>query len=94
VATCDTDQDGYGNPCDADFDQNFTTNSIDFTNYFVPAFRLGFPGPRGTDMDCNGAGNSRDFVGYFVPKFKAFPALGGAIPGPSGLQCAGQAGCM
>jgi hypothetical protein len=62
-ATCDTDTDGYGNVCDGDYDQNFTTNSTDFTT-------------------------------YFVPKFKNAPALGGAVPGPSGLPCAGTPGCM
>ena len=30
TATCDTDVDGYGNPCDADFDQNFSVNGTDF----------------------------------------------------------------
>ena len=94
TATCDTDTDGYGNPCDADFDQNFTTGSNDFTKFFVPSFKSGVPGPTGTDMDCNGAVGANDFVGYFVPKFKGVPAVGGAIPGPSGLSCAGQPGCM
>jgi len=94
TATCDTDADGYGNPCDADFDQNFATNSTDFTMFFVPAFKSGLPSATGTDMDCNGAVNSADFVGFFVPKFKGVPALGGSVPGPSGLSCAGTAGCM
>jgi len=93
TATCDTDADGYGNPCDADFDQNFSTNSVDFTMYFVPAFKSGVPSSTGTDMDCNGAVGATDFVGYFVPKFKG-SAPGGTAPGPSGLSCAGQPGCM
>jgi hypothetical protein len=93
-ATCDTDTDGYGNPCDGDFDQNYTTNSTDFSTYFVPSFKSGTPGSRGTDMDCNTTVNSTDFSSYFVPKFKAAPALGGAVPGPSGLPCAGTPGCM
>jgi hypothetical protein len=44
------------------------------------------------DFDQNFAVNSVDFGMFFVPKFKG--ALGGTIPGPSGLSCAGTAGCM
>jgi hypothetical protein len=91
TASCDTDVDGYGNPCDADFDQNFAVVASDFTNFFVPAFKGG-SSARGQDMDCNGSVVASDFTGFFVPKFKG--ALGGAIPGPSGLACAGTAGCM
>jgi hypothetical protein len=91
ASSCDTDIDGYGNPCDADFDQNFAVNGTDFGTFFVPAFKGG-PFTRGQDMDCNGAVNATDFGAFFVPKFKG--ALGGPIPGPSGLSCAGTAGCM
>ena len=79
TATCDTDVDGYGNPCDADFDQNFGTSSVDFSTYFIPAFKGG-PATRGEDMDCNGTVISSDYTMYFIPKFKG--ALGGAVPGP------------
>jgi hypothetical protein len=89
-ATCDTDTDGYGNTCDPDYDQNGAVNSLDFTTYFVPAFKGG-SSARGQDMDCNTAVNSLDFTNYFVPKFKG--GLGGAVPGPSGLSCAGTPGC-
>ena len=90
-ATCDTDTDGYGNVCDGDFDQNFTVNATDFGTYFVPAFKGG-SAARGQDMDCSGGTpNANDFGTYFVPKFKG--ALGGAVPGPSGLSCAGTPGC-
>ena len=94
-STCDSDVDGYGNVCDADFDQNFAVNASDFGNLFVPAFK-GLdpsPWPQGMDMDCSGAMNANDFSLYFVPKFKGVSALGGAVPGPSGLSCAGTPGC-
>jgi hypothetical protein len=91
ISSCDTDIDGYGNPCDADFDQNFVVNGGDFGTFFVPAFKGG-PFTRGQDMDCNAVVNAADFGSFFVPKFKG--ALGGAVPGPSGLSCAGTAGCM
>jgi hypothetical protein len=89
-ATCDTDTDGYGNVCDADFDQNFTVLGTDYTMFFVPAFKGGSTA-RGQDMDCNGAVLGSDYTMFFVPKFKGL--LGGAIPGPSGLSCAGTPGC-
>lgn len=92
TATCDDDVDGYGNPCDPDFDQNKIINSTDFSTFFVPAFKAGTPTSTGTDLDCNGTVNSTDFSAYFVPKFKGL--LGGAVPGPSGLSCAGTPGCM
>ena len=90
--TCDTDTDGYGNPCDGDFDQNFAVNGSDFGSQFVPAFKGLIAPTRGQDMDCSGGNaNSNDFSKYFVPKFKGL--LGGSIPGPSGLSCAGTPGC-
>jgi hypothetical protein len=93
ASPCDTDVDGYGNVCDGDFDQNYAINSVDFGMFFVPAFKLTpTTSTLGQDMDCNGTVNSVDFGMFFVPKFKG--ALGGVIPGPSGLSCAGQAGCM
>ena len=84
---CDTDNDGYGNSCDADFDQNFAVNAVDFNTHFVPSFKNGLPTFTGTDMDCNGSVASVDFSKYFVPQFK----LG--KPGPSGLHCAGTVPC-
>jgi Thrombospondin type 3 repeat len=93
-STCDSDTDGYGNVCDPDFDQNFAVNSVDYTMFFVPAFK-GLdpaPWPQGMDMDCNNAVNSVDYTMFFVPKFKG--GLGGSKPGPSGLACAGTPGCI
>jgi hypothetical protein len=94
ASPCDDDVDGYGNVCDADFDQNYAVNSVDFGMLFIPAFKNldPTPWPQGMDMDCNGAVNAVDFGMFFTPKFKG--ALGGSIPGPSGLSCAGTAGCM
>jgi hypothetical protein len=92
VSTCDSDMDGYGNVCDGDFDQSFTVTAADFSMFFVPRFKSGTDtGSLGTDMDCSGTVTAADFSMFFVPKFKG--ALGGAIPGPSGLSCAGVPGC-
>lgn len=94
-ATCDHDTDGYGNPCDPDYDQNGSVNSTDFSSFFLGAFKGTDPAPwpQGMDMDCNGSVNSTDFGNFFLPKFKGAPSLGGAVPGPSGLGCAGTPGC-
>jgi hypothetical protein len=86
--TCDTDQDGYGNVCDADFNQSGTTNSTDFSMFFVPSLNSGVPSSRGTDMNCSGTVNSTDFSMFFVPKLNT-----SAPPGPSGLACAGSIPC-
>jgi len=84
-ADCDTDNDGYGNRCDGDFDNNKATVATDF-GIFVPDFKKGLDSGKGTDMDCNGAVVATDF-GLFVPNFKA------GKPGPSGLHCAGTIPC-
>src|SRR3989442_14531324 len=70
AASCDTDQDGYGNPCDGDFNQNGSVNAVDFSDYFVPAFKGLIASTRGQDMNCNGSVNAVDFTDFFVPKFK------------------------
>ena len=94
-STCDTDADGYGNVCDADFDQDKVVTASDFSMFFIPRFKSGSdgtPAPAvGADMDCDGAMTSGDFSMFFIPKFKGL--LGGAVPGPSGLSCAGTPGC-
>jgi len=84
--SCDTDNDGYGNPCDADFNQDGVVDSRDFGMFFLPAFRGGSTA-QGEDMNCDGVVDSRDFGMFFLPKFRG--ALGGAVAGPSGLACAG-----
>ena len=90
-ATCDTDVDGYGNTCDADFDQSFAVLGTDYTMFFIPAFKGLVAPTRGQDMDCSGSVLGSDYTMFFIPKFKGL--LGGAIPGPSGLSCAGVPGC-
>jgi hypothetical protein len=98
VYTCDSDQDGYGNPCDADFDQNFVVNTNDYTMYFAPGFSPlnADPQHRGFDMNCNGVlegavtgPNSVDYLEFFLPMLQSATP----VPGPSGLACAGTPGC-
>jgi hypothetical protein len=83
----DTDQDGYGNLCDADFDENGLVNALDLgvlrSAYLTQA---GDPGwnPE-TDANGDGSVNSID-LGEFRSAY-----LG--APGPSGLACAGTPPC-
>jgi len=84
AAPCDTDQDGYGNVCDGDFNQSNTTTSADYSMFFVPATDLA----RGLDMNCSGgAPTAADYTMFFIPN----STLGS--PGPSGLACAGTIPC-
>jgi hypothetical protein len=86
---CDTDGDGYGNICDADFDNGGTVNPFDFTMIFLPDFlTVGTDSGSGTDMDCGGTVNPFDFTMLFLPQF-----LTAGVPGPSGMKCAGTPGC-
>jgi hypothetical protein len=83
----DSNQDGYGNVCDADFDNNGTVGQTDFTilgQSFGTA--LGQPGYN-ADVDCDGT----DSIGQ--PDFTCLGVQFGGPPGPSGLSCAGTITC-
>ncbi len=74
----DSDNDGFGNRCDGDMNNNGTTNSQD---YVLFRQQLGQPSTPPTynigDLNGNGAVNSQDYV--------LFRGLLGQPPGPSGL---------
>jgi len=77
----DTDQDGYGNACDADYNNDGLTTTLDYT-FFLTDF---LSGARNAQTDHNGDGftTTLDFP-FYVNAFT------GATPlGPSGLACAG-----
>jgi hypothetical protein len=87
---CDTDDDGYGNYCDGDFNQSNTTTATDFSARFLPDFKAGSDKAPldGTDMNCTGGTvTATDFSQFFLPNFKS------GKPGPSGLHCAGTIPC-
>ncbi len=73
---CDSDGDGYGNHCDADFDNSGFVNFAD-----LGQLRVGFQGASDApdysplDLNCDGAINFSD-VASFKPMF-------GSVPGPS-----------
>jgi len=92
---CDTDMDGYGNACDADFNNDGVSDGLDFmAPHFLADFSAGMEssneagGAQGTDMNCDGTVDGVDFV---APHFLTGFAVG--APGPSGLSCAGTVPC-
>lgn len=77
----DTDTDGYGNACDADYDNDFAVTAGDFGIF------LGTFGGTGdlTDHDGDGSITPADFA-VFLGQFPG-------APGTSGLACAGTVPC-
>jgi hypothetical protein len=63
----DTDRDGFGNPCDCDFDNDGTCGIQDF-NIFLPDFQSAADSGVGTDMDGSGTVGIADF-NLFLPGF-------------------------
>ena len=82
----DTDQDGYGNSCDPDYDQTGFVNIPDFS-IFLGAFTGNAPSLL-TDHNCDGLTTVADFATYL-----SF-LQSGSGPGPSGLPCAGTVPCV
>ena len=88
----DDDKDGYGNACDGDFNNDLTSDGVDFSvPHFLTDFASGAQSinsdgnPQGTDMNCDTVIDGVDFtVPYFLTQFAA------GVPGPSGLACAGM----
>ena len=85
----DSDQDGYGNHCDADYDNDgaLLVNIPDFT-IFLAAFTGTTPNAA-TDHNGDGFTTVADF-GTFLGAFQAV----GTQVGPSGLACAGTIPCL
>jgi len=83
----DTDADGFGNACDADYDNSGSVDGLDLLLHLLGSrceegescFSTAF------DHDGDGAIGIRDL-------YALVDALGGA-PGPSGLLCAGRIPC-
>jgi hypothetical protein len=71
---CDGDNDGYGNHCDADFNNDLIVNGLD-----IGLFKVGFGTSNVvTDLNCDGITNGLD-IGLLKAMF-------GSPPGPSGLN--------
>jgi hypothetical protein len=81
----DADNDGYGNACDGDFNNDGVVNFVDITP-FQTDFQAGTDSGIGTDMNCDGVVNFVDIT-PFSAQFQQ------GTPGPSGLSCAGTVPC-
>jgi hypothetical protein len=84
---CDTDQDGYGDHCDCDYNNDGKCNTTDFSqlrNEFGPT-----PGvsTRESDAGCNGTVNTIDFNNF------RSGYQGGTGTLVSGLACSGTVPC-
>jgi hypothetical protein len=83
----DTDQDGYGNLCDSDYDGDGVVSGLDFS-VLRSAYQSQAGGPNwDADVDANGDGAVAAF------DFTRFRAAFSSSPGPSGLSCAGTPPC-
>ena len=91
----DSNQDGYGNRCDPDYNNDGGTTTADFSNPADPlaiTFLAAFTGANpslDTDHNGDGATTTADFL-----VFLDFFQNGNAPAGPSGLACAGTIPCL
>jgi hypothetical protein len=84
VHQCDSDNDGYGNACDPDTNNDNIVGIPDFGD-FTANFPSSGPAPHTVaDLNCDGVVGIPDF-GPFTATF-----TGSGVPGPSGLPCAGN----
>jgi hypothetical protein len=79
---CDTDQDGYGNACDADLNNDGVVDSTDLT-LFGSLFTT--TGASDADLNCDLIAGGPDYATFGLSYLLA--------PGPSGLDCAGTVPC-
>lgn len=82
-ANCDSDQDGYGNLCDGDYNGDAVHSGSDI----APFIALVGAGSLLADTNCDGVASGGD-IGPFIGVLS-----GSGAPGPSGLACAGTPPC-
>jgi hypothetical protein len=85
ASQCDSDLDGFGNLCDADYDNNGVTGIPEFNTFRANMGLAVPPGDADTDHNCDGV------VG--IADFNVLRSLFGGSPGPSGLECRGSTPC-
>lgn len=82
----DTNQDGFGNACDADYTNDGFVGGPDF-GILSQAYGA-MPGDPGYDPDVDSAAD-----GIGGPEYGLLSSQFGGAPGPSGLDCAGTIPC-
>jgi hypothetical protein len=82
---CDSDLDGFGNLCDADYDNDGATGIPDFSTFRANMGLTVPPADPNTDHNCDGT------IG--IPDFNIMRSFFGGVPGPSGLECRGSTPC-
>jgi glycerophosphoryl diester phosphodiesterase len=87
LGQCDTNQDGYGNACDADYNNDGLVGIADF-GWFRNHHHRSVGDP---DFDPDLDSNCDDVIG--LPDFNLLRSSFGDAVGPSGLSCAGSAPC-
>jgi len=83
----DSDQDGYGNACDADYTQDTFVDTNDFA-IFLAAFTGATPNAA-TDHDGDGFTNVNDFATFLAGFTSAVPQIGS-----TGLSCGMVVPCL
>lgn len=83
----DTNQDGYGNVCDADYTNDGIIGLPDFIDLSVAYGTSSGEPTYSEDVDSDGDGT----IGS--PEFILLSISFGGAPGPSGLSCAGSVPC-
>ena len=78
TSQADSDTDGYGNVCDADYNNDGKVQTIDFITFQV-AFTTAYD--EQADHNCDGKVQTIDFITFQT-------LFGAVIPGPTGLACA------
>jgi hypothetical protein len=86
-ADCDTDNDGYGNMCDGDYDEDAFVLTSDYDLFYADLNGTGYDSGIGSDMDCDGYVLTSDYDIFYSY------LNGSGAPGPSGLSCAGTVPC-
>ncbi len=84
---CDTDQDGYGNACDADYNDDGLVGGADFSQLIAAYGSISGEPEYDADIDADGDGQ----IGGL--EFALTLGSYGGPPGPSGLACAGTIPC-
>ena len=85
ASQADTDLDGYGNACDADYDNTGVVGTTDFST-FKQAWNTSAPTyNEQVDHDCTGVVGTTDF--------STFKQLWNQASGPTDLACAGTVPC-